>query len=378
MADTPDADEKTEAPTEKRKRDAAEQGDILRSRDLSMAAVMMAGAVYLVLAGPLLVEALMDTLRQGLTISPRAVTDFRPGEATATLIGLVALPLIGFFIVAILGALAGQLLLGTFQFNPKLFAPKFSRINPLAGLKRMFGMQGLIELGKSILKILLIAAVGSWILWDSANRIAALGQQDMAAAGAHAGELALLLLLVLAGGLFLIAGVDVPLQIFQLLKKLRMTRQEIKDELKQTEGSPEAKMAIRRRAREALRNNNKAAVATAHVVLTNPTHFAVALRYDRLKDRAPVVVAKGKGEVALVIRELAREAGKPVLEYPMLARAVYFTSKVGQEIRDDLYVAVASVLAFVFSLDRDLGQVPPQIEVPEEARFDENGRKMGG
>ncbi len=375
MSDKPEADDKTEAPTAKRRRDAAEQGDILRSRELSIAMVMMLGALYFALLGPAFVSSMETALRGGLTISRHAAIDFTPLESLAKLMKAIAIPVIGLFAVTIIGAVAGQAALGSLSFNAGAFAPKFSRLNPAAGLSRMFGMQGLIELGKALLKVVVIGAIGAGAMWHFSRSIAALGAEDVIGAARHVGSLTSSLFLVLAFGLVLIAGVDVPLQIFQLMRKLRMSKQEMKDELKQTEGSPEVKGAIRRRAREILRNNVRKGVGEAHVILTNPTHFAVALRYDRAKDRAPIVVAKGKGETALLIRELAAEGKVPVLEYPLLARAIYFTSKIGQEVRDDLYVAIASILAFVFHVDR-AALAMPDVEVPDGARFDEFGQKL--
>jgi flagellar biosynthetic protein FlhB len=185
------------------------------------------------------------------------------------------------------------------------------------------------------------------------------------------------LLFAMAGGMLLIAGIDLPIQLVRHLNQLRMSKQEIKDEHKESEGSPEQKGAIRQRQREILKGGFRKSVATAHVVLTNPTHFAVALRYDRSSDQVPVVVAKGRGQTALAIRELAGEFAVPVLEYPQLARAVYYTSREGQEVRDDLYMAIAAVLAFVFGVNQRAGGSPPPIAVPDTALFDENGKKTG-
>ena len=375
MADTPEADDKTEAPTPKRRKDAAEKGDILRSRELSMAMVMMLGALYFALLGPAFVDAMAETMRGGLTISHHAAIEFTPLESLSRLLRGVAAPVLGLFAVTIVAAIAGQAALGSLTFNPKSFAFKASKLNPAAGLKRMFGMQGLIELGKALLKVVLVGAVGAGALSNYSTSMAALGAEDVVGAVRHVGALAAGLFLALAFALVLIAGVDVPLQIFQLMRKLRMSKQEVKDEHKQTEGSPEVKGQLRRRAREILRNNTRKGVNEAHVILTNPTHFAVALRYDRDNDRAPVIVAKGKGDLALVIRELAAERSLPVLEYPLLARALYFTSKVGQEVRDDLYVAIAAILAFVFHADR-AALALPEVDVPGTARFDEHGAKL--
>jgi flagellar biosynthetic protein FlhB len=322
-----------------------------------------------------MVSSLQNVMRAGLLGIKRGGVDFQPGTAVWNLVELVVFPLAGLFFVCMVAAVGSAVLLGSFQFNMSLIAPKASRMNPANYAKRIFGMQGWSELGKSILKVVLVGAIGWWMLSSYSREMAALGSEDIGRAISHTGHLAIVFLLVLSGGLLLIAGVDVPLQIIQLMQKLRMSRQEVKDELKQMEGSPEVKMALRRKQREMTRNNVRAGVMQAHVILTNPTHFAVALRYDRTKDSAPIVVAKGKDLVAEVIRELAAENDVPMLSYPLLARAVYFTSRVGQEIRDDLYVAIASVLAFVFSVERDrLAQ--PTIDVPETARFDENGRAL--
>jgi flagellar biosynthetic protein FlhB len=180
----------------------------------------------------------------------------------------------------------------------------------------------------------------------------------------------------MSGGLLLIAGFDVPIQLIRLLNKIKMSKQEIKDEHKEAEGSPETKGAQRQRMREIFKSSARKSVQSAHVVLTNPTHFSVALRYDRGKDEVPVVVAKGRGDKALAIRELARELDKPILEYPALARAVYYTSREGQHVRDDLYVAIATVLAFVFGVNLRAGGGPPNVIVPDTALFDENGVRV--
>ena len=373
MSDKPEAGDKTEAPTAKRRRDAAEQGDILRSRELSMAMVMMFGALYLALLGPLFVGAMADAMKGGLTVTRHAAIEFTPLESSSRLLRAIAAPVLGLFVVTIVAAVTGQAMLGSLTFNPKSFGFKASRMNPTAGFGRMFGVQGLIELGKALLKVVLVGAIGAVAIWHFSTSMAALGAEDVIGAIRHVGHLASALSLALAFGLVLVAGVDVPLQLFQLMRKLRMSKQEVKEELKQTEGSPEVKGALRRRARDILRNNVRKGVGEAHVILTNPTHFAVALRYDRANDRAPVVVAKGKDDLAQIIRELAVERQAPVLENPLLARAIFFTSRVGQEVRDDLYVAIAAILAFVFHVDRAAVMLP-DVEIPDAARFDEHGK----
>ena len=369
--------EKTEAPTPKRKRDAAEKGEILRSREFATAAVVLGGVLWLALSGPALIGALKAMMRECLQFGRGDIDDFQPLRPLAAVGLLLAPSLLLLFGVTMATAVLSQAGIGGARFIGGLLSFKGSRINPAAGLKRMFGLQGLIELGKGLLKVALLGALGAWMLWAMKEESLGLVAGSLDASIAALGWRFVLLLLVMAGGLLIIAGVDVPIQLVRLLAKLRMTKQEVKDEHKETEGSPELKAALRQRQREILKGGARKAVESAHVVLTNPTHFAVALRYERGQDEVPVVVAKGRGAKALAIRELAGELGKPVLEYPALARAVYYTSREGQQIRDDLYVAIATVLAFVFGVNLRAGGGPPNVIVPDTALFDENGVKAG-
>ncbi len=366
--------EKTEAPTQKRRQKAREDGQILRSRDLAAALVMMAGIAWLMFAGPTLLGACKAVMAASFQFSHADVEDFEPFRPLMEA-GWKLLPsLASLFAVTIVATIASQAGLGSLQFNPKALTPKSSKLNPASGLKRIFGMQGWTELGKSLLKIVLLGALGGYMLWTSSRATLGLAQSDLNSAIGSLGGTFITILLVMGFGLVLIAGFDVPIQIFQLLSKLKMTKQEIKDEHKESEGNPEAKAHIRAKQREMSHRAVRAAVQEAHVILTNPTHFAVALRYERGKDEVPVVVAKGRGATALAIRELAAELATPVLEYPQLARAVYYTSREGQEVRADLYQAIAVVLAFVFGINAGAGgTAQPPVEVPTTARFDENG-----
>ena len=225
--------------------------------------------------------------------------------------------------------------------------------------------------------MLLLGAVGWWLMRGRMHELMTLARPDVREALASLGSTFVYAVLVMAVALVAIAGIDVPAQIMQRGTRLRMTKQEVKDEAKQTEGNPEMKGMVRRRAGEILRGSARTAVTEASVVITNPTHFAVALRYRAGTDAAPVVVARGRGATAEAIRALAAEGKVPVLSYPQLARAIYFTARAGQVIREDLYLAVATVLAFVFNLDEAerARATRPEVAVPEAARFDENGRK---
>ncbi|WP_375285467.1 flagellar biosynthesis protein FlhB [Sphingomonas sp.] len=367
--------DKTEAPTQKRRKDATEKGEILKSRELATALVMLAGIGWIVFFGQALVAACKAVMAAAFTFGRADVEDFQPFRPLVEAGWKLAPSLLALFAITIAAAIASQAALGSLGFNAGLLAPKGARINPASGLKRIFGMSGWIELGKSILKVLLLGSIGAYMLWSSTRITFGLVSSNLGEALNSLGTTLNLILLSMALGLVAIAMLDVPLALFQLLKKLRMTKQEVRDEHKESEGNPEMKGHQRARARAMLSGGARKAVAEAHVILTNPTHFAVALRYDRGRDQVPVVVAKGRGATALAIREIAGELKTPVLEYPQLARAVYYTSREGQEVRDDLYLAIATVLAFVFNLNAAAGgsAAPPSVEVPRTARFDENG-----
>ncbi|MBV2151044.1 flagellar type III secretion system protein FlhB [Sphingobium sp. AS12] len=377
MADSPGGGEKTEKPTQKKLQDAAKKGDILQSRELGTALVVMAGIGWLAVAGPSMIDALSDMLTQALRFRRDDIVDFSPAERGMDLLTGIALPVAGVLLATFLAAIAAPALLGSLGFRPGAFAPKASKMNPGAGLKKMFGTQGLIELLKSIAKVGLLGSIGVWMIWDRLTAIIGLGKQGIAPAMADLSNMFILTCLVMAGGLFLIAGIDVPAQIMQRAKRLGMSKQEIKDEHKESEGSPELKGQIRRRQFEMLNGSTRQAVAEASVIITNPTHFAVALRYKPGVDAAPVVVARGSDAIAAAIRELADQNGVTVLQYPELARAIYFTSRAGQIVNEGLYMAVATVLAFVFRVENRMASEMdrPFITVPDDLRFDADGKK---
>ena len=374
-----EADQKTEAPTPRRRQEAEREGDLLQSKELGTALVLSAGALWVWLAGPLFAGACEKLLIRGLTFTNSDLVDFDPRRAILRLLIPIALPVAALFGLALLGAAFGPAALGSLGFRSGAFAFKASRINPLSGLKRIFSLNGLIELGKSLAKTLVVGVVGYWLMAKHIGILFGLAETDIRSSAVELGRLFLLALAALAGSLLLIALIDVPSQIFQRNRRLRMSKEEVREDMKQTEGSPEVKRAIRQRQQEVLSGSARKAVREATVVLTNPTHFAIALRYDPVRDGAPVVVARGRGETAQAIKTLARDGAVPMLEYPQLARAIYFTSRAGQIIAEDLFIAVATVLAFVFRLDSALaeGLEQPSVLVPEGKRFDENGRRAG-
>lgn len=370
--------EKTEKPTAKRLKDAAKNGDILQSRELGTAMVVMAGVGCLAVTGPLLFSALGDMLRRALRFDRGDLTDFSPGERGIALLQTVALPVAAILLATVLAAVAAPALLGSFGFRTGAFAPKASKLNPMSGLKRMFGPQGFIELLKSLAKVALMGSIGFWLIWDQLEAIVGMGSAPLQPALMELGGLFVTACLAMGGALFVVAGIDVPAQIFQRAKRLAMTKQEVKDEHKETEGSPEVKGQIRRRQYEMLSGSARKAVAEANVIITNPTHFAVALRYHPGKDAAPVVVARGRDAIAAAIRELGDANQVPVLQYPELARAIYFTSRAGQIVDEALYMAVATVLAFVFRVENRMASEMdrPFITVPDALRFDADGNKV--
>ena len=370
--------EKTEKPTQKKLQDAAKKGDILQSKELATALVVMAGIGWIAVTGPSIVESLSQMLIEALRFRREDIMDFAPAARGMSLLTGIALPVGGILLATTLAAIAGPAILGSLGFRPGAFAPKASKLNPAAGLKRIFGMQGLIELMKSIAKVALLGFIGVWLIWDRLTAIIGLGSSGLAPAMSELGNMFIMTCLIMAGGLFLIAGIDVPAQIMQRSKRLGMSKQDIKDEHKESEGSPELKGHIRRRQFEVLSGSTRQAVAEASVIITNPTHFAVALRYKPGQDAAPVVVARGCDAIAAAIRELADENGVTVLQYPDLARAIYFTSRAGQIVNEGLYMAVATVLAFVFRVENRMASEMdrPFINVPDDLRFDAEGRKL--
>ncbi|WP_422059251.1 flagellar type III secretion system protein FlhB [Sphingopyxis sp.] len=378
MAATTDRDQKTEQPTAKKLADSAREGDVLMSRELATALMMLAGAGWLLAAGGWLVQSAGKLLKRGLTLDADDVAHFAPGEALMRNGTEILLPLAALFGLAIAASIAAPAMLGSLGWRGKALGFKGNRMNPLSGLKRMFGPQGLIELFKSLAKVLLLGAIGYWIVSDSMPAIMTMAQADLQGAVGLAGKAIGHAMLAMAGGLVIIALIDVPAQWYQRNRRLMMSKQEVKEESRESDGAPELKQAQRQRAHEILSGSARKAVSDATVILTNPTHFSVALRYRPGVDAAPVVVARGRGDVALSIRELARTADVPILEYPQLARAIYFTARAGRVIPEELFVAVATVLAFVFQLERAVaeGLSKPLVDVPPSHRFDPEGRRQ--
>lgn len=368
------AGEKSFAPTEKRLQDAAKKGDVLRSRELATAAAILIGAAWLKFAGPWVMAGMADALRTGFTWDRAALDDFAPGRTLLALMGVALPPVMILGMAIMVSALVSQLGFGSGRWVAGNLAPKASRIDPMAGLKRMFGPTGWIEMAKGVLKVALLGTIAWYWVEGRISGLIGLGRGNLSAQLAYGWDAIISLLFVLSGGLVIIALIDFPIQWLRRNNRLMMTMQELRDEHKESEGSPERKAEQKARARKIAMGGVAQAMRDAQFVITNPTHFSVALAYDPLKAGAPIVLAKGRGDKALAMRELAAEYELPVLEYPALARSVYYTTRENQVIREELYAAVAAVLAFVFSLKRGEAPPRPEVTVPVTVRFDADGR----
>lgn len=368
------AGEKSFAPSAKRKADAAKKGDVLRSKELATAASILIGATWLKLAGPWLLDDLGNSMRTGFVWNRAALDTFDVGPILLSLLLTMLPPVLLLGVLVILASLASQMGIGDGRWVAGNLAPKPTRLNPASGLKRMFGPNGWIEMGKGLAKVGLMGTIAAFWASGHIEGLIRLGRGNLQGQLAYGWDAIISLLFALSAGLVIIAMFDFPIQWVRRMMRLKMTLQEMRDEAKEAEGSPEKKAAIKRRQREIAMAGMAAAMRKAQFVVTNPTHFSVALSYDPNEAAAPVVLAKGRGEKALAMRELAAELDLPVLEYPALARSLYFTTRERQMIREELYVAVASVLAFVFSLKRGERPARPQVDVPVLLRFDAEGR----
>ncbi|WP_332823017.1 flagellar biosynthesis protein FlhB [Stutzerimonas kunmingensis] len=351
MAESESGADKSEEPTEKRLRESREKGQLARSRELSTVAVTLGGIGGLLASGAGLAQSLMAMMQGTFELSRETLLD--EGSMVRLLMGsgMIALEAIMPLLIALLiASIIGPVSLGGWLFSAKAMAPKMSRMNPAAGLKRMFSTKALVELLKALGKFLVVLGVALLVLSAYQDDLLSIAKQPLDLAIMHSAEVVGWCALWMACGLILIAAVDVPFQLWDNKQKLMMTKQEVKDEYKDSEGKPEVKSRIRQLQREAAQRRMMQAVPEADVVITNPTHFAVALKYDGDKGGAPRLVAKGGDFVALKIREIAQEHKVTVLESPALARAVYYSTELDQEIPAGLYLAVAQVLAYVYQL----------------------------
>ncbi len=354
MADSK-GQERTEQPTAKRLRDAREKGQVARSRELSTMMVLLAGSGGILILGHSLGQGLQDLMRSGFVLSPEAIMDpdMMPRLFIQNIWEVFTLfaPLL---LVLIVAALLTPMAMSGWNFSTKTLAFKWEKLDPVKGIGRIFSIKGVVELLKALAKFLIIDAVALIILWLLGDQFLGLGRQDVTVGLGHLSQLLMWSFVALCTSMVFIVAVDVPFQLWDHSKKLRMTRQEVKDELKETEGSPEMRARIRRMQQEAAQQRMMSDVPDADVVITNPEHYSVALKYNQDKMAAPIVVAKGVDLVAMEIRRVAQAHHVMLVAAPPLTRAVYYSTRINSAVPSGLYIAVAQVLAYVYQLKQQL------------------------
>ncbi|UFQ99244.1 flagellar biosynthesis protein FlhB [Pseudomonas wenzhouensis] len=377
MAESESGADKSEEPTGKRLEESRKKGQIARSKELNTLAVTLTGTMALIIFGAYMGNVLMDIMRGNFSLPRDVLMSERSMALYLLASGKEALLAMQPFLIALLiASIVGPIALGGWLFSTEALQPKASRMNPLAGLKRMFSVQALVELLKALAKFLVILAVALVVLAVDEDDLLAIANEPIEPAILHSLKVVGWSAFWLSCGLILIAAVDAPFQLWSHKQKLKMTKQEVRDEYKDTEGKPEVKGRIRQLQREMAERRMMQAVPQADVVITNPTHFAVALKYDPEKGGAPLLLAKGGDFLALKIREIAQEHKVMVLESPGLARAVYYSTELDQEIPAGLYLAVAQVLAYVYQLRQyqaGKGKRPgplPDLPIPPDLRRD--------
>jgi len=372
MSENEDAGERTQQPTEKRLRQAREQGNIPRSRELSTAAVFSVGIFALMGMSGSLAAGAVAWMKAALSpdMSLRDNPNALFGHVGHLLLGLLwtVLPLIGICLAA---GLIAPLLMGGLRFSGPSLVPKLSRLNPMSGLTRLYGPESLAELLKSMLRMVFVGGAVAMCLWGKVDSLRGLLRLPLEQAIGHGFGFTLRLLLYTAGALALLAAIDAPYQKWNYIRKLKMTREEVKREMKESEGSPEIKGRIRQMQMQLSQRRMMEAVPSADVIVVNPTHYAVALKYESGRMRAPTVVAKGVDELAFSIRQIGEQHRVAVVSAPPLARALYREGELGKEIPVRLYSAVAQILSYVYQLRAwRTGPMPPQpaLEVEEFAK----------
>jgi len=368
--------ERTEPATGRRIEQAREKGQVARSRELTTVAVLLAAGGGMMFMGDGMMEHMRSLMRNALTLDRASVFD--PGHMLLHLheysldILLAFVPLLGLMLLA---TVASSVLISGWLFSVEALAPNFSKLDPLKGITRIISWSGVVEMLKAVFKAGLIGGVALWVVWQDVDGVIALVSEPLESGVAHVASMVGFTFMTVSASLLLIVAIDVPYQLWNHSKQLRMTKEEVRQEGKETEGDPHVKARIRALQREAARRRMMAEVPKADVIVTNPTHYAVALRYQENKMRAPQVIAKGAALIALRIRELGEENHVPILEAPPLARALYRHAELGQEIPDKLYTAVAEVLAYVYQLRRyntyggAQPEAPHELPVPAELDF---------
>ncbi len=369
--------EKTEEPTPKRLKDSREKGEIARSKELTTTVLLLSAAAGLIVLGPGVAQSLAQVMKYNFVLERQDLFDQNMifGHLSAATIEMLW-ALLGFYGVVVAAAIIGPITLGGWNFSAKAMAPKASRINPLSGIGRMFSVKSLIELVKAIAKFLVVGSLCVVILLMQQSDLLSMGNEDVIPAMEHGLQVLGWAFLLMCSTMILITAVDVPFQLYDHNKKLKMTLQEVKDEMKNTEGKPEVKGRIRQLQHEMSQRRMMSEVPQADVVITNPEHYSVALKYSEGGSGAPVLVAKGVDQMALKIREIAVEHDVPILAAPPLARAIYYNTNLDDEIPEGLYVSVAQVLAYVYQLREYRAKrakkpgEPGDYPIPDDLRHD--------
>ena len=377
MAENQDGQEKSQDPTSKRVIDARKKGQVPRSRELNTMAITLLGVGSLMALGPSLADGLNRLFVEQFALRRSDIFDTNAMLAhLVKAVGDALFMLVPFFLVMVVAAVLSSIALGGFNVSFEAMQPKLSKLDPIKGMKRIFSAKGLMELLKSLGKFVLIAAATVALLRLWAEDLLRLGDLSVEQSLGAGMDMVAWSSLILASTLIVMALIDVPFQLWQYKRDLKMTQQEVRDELKETEGRPEVKSHIRQMQREMAQRRMMQEVPKADVIVTNPTHYAVALRYNPDESLAPVVIAKGKDLVAASIRDIAEAHAIPRVEAPALARAVYFNTELGQQIPAALFLAVAQLLAYVFQLRAyqaeggDIPTPPQEYPVPQEYQHD--------
>ncbi|HRD70870.1 MAG TPA: flagellar biosynthesis protein FlhB [Legionella sp.] len=351
MSEEDQAQEKTEEPSAKRLKESRDKGQVARSKDFNATVILLFSGVGFLMFGKKLSTHLADMMRQAFEFDAQIVaTPLVVLEHMYVLAKSGMWALVPILVVIFLLSLGAPLLMGGWVFSGQALQPKFSRLSLLKGLKRMVSLKGLVEMIKSFLKFTVVAVVAVLVLKLQIPMLLALGNATVDTAMSSGGFIIIKSFVFISASLILIAAVDVPFQLYEHSKQMKMTKQELRDEYKETEGKPEVKSAIRRAQQEMARRRMMTEVPKADVILTNPTHYAVAISYKRKGKKAPIVIAKGKNLIAFQISKIAKSHKIPIISVPPLARAVFFSTKLNAEVPRGLYVAVAQVLAYIYQL----------------------------
>lgn len=353
MAENENGSEKTEDATSSKLQKSKDKGQVARSKELATASVLIAAAISFFTFGDRLAYELSMMMKRAFTFEREEV--FSPEQLWIELVDGVnglGLPLFLILLMLFIISIVGSALLGGVVFSAEPMMPKFSKMSPAAGLKRMFGMQSYVELFKSILKVAVVICFAWAILAATFEHILHLSASQLPGSIFEALDMLSWMFLILCLSLLIIVAVDVPYQIYKHSDELKMTKQEVKDEYRNSEGKPEVKQRIRQLQYEMSQRTMMGDVPDADVIVTNPTHYSVALKYDKKGDRPPYVVAKGVDFMALKIREVGREYQVPVMQSPQLCRAVYHTTEIGENVPEELFIAIAKILAYIYQLEQ--------------------------